>query len=236
MSDGWPQRLPDEVTKVEWYPMDKRAERRRLALRHELLAASGHYSGVTAGLDTDRIVVMPKANRGRLLLVHKLVCDLLDNDTLRAAGHLRSYTQLEVELAVLRGTVLSVALQKEMANNRFCHWAVLQPSAALTASLSALFDVTGLVSAAGYTAYMEHVWDNPALKQSPIIDLVVDFLDAAEGAEVRGAAVGAAVVYSSHLRYGEISSDAVRKEQLALMAAFIDAGALTFRNNQILIP
>lgn len=216
---------PDRVV------VDDHAVKRKRSLRRELLAAVGQPGGLTAGLDDERVFVMPVTDRARLLLAHRLTVDLLSGHVESLFERLCSAAHVDVQLAVLRATVLSrtLAAQDEVAVRDD-----------IPRTVRALLDLMPHVvadrAAYGYHAYVERVWWVSGIGRVPAVDLVVDLLLDLEPVATRGAALAAATVYQLHLIATRAGVDVLRKEQLALMTAFLGADAVSFQDGHLVIP
>jgi hypothetical protein len=216
--------------------MSENEKVRKSALRQRLLVAAGHEGGITAGIETDRIVTMAAESRDRLMLFHRLVCDLLCRDANQAIRRIQPANRLEIDLAVLRGTVFSIELLKDISatNPR------TRKNLGLPAPASEIMDSLSERGAEkphweGYKAYMEAVWDSSTLLTRPPIDTVVEFLVRIDDVRARGAVVAVAAIYCEYLRMEGTPAEDLRREQLALMAAFMGGGVMVHRDGHILI-
>ena len=206
-------------------------------MRTALLAASSKQSGITAGLDNERILIPSLADRERLLVVHHLVADLLVERPFELVARLARTDHFSLQLVVLRGTVLALALLRENALEGEISRSGLEVDEPAPALLAVLGLDSELFSSVvnGYRAYLANIWRNVALQSVPAIDVVVRLLAGLSETETRGAALAAATVYRAQLSVG-LDDEALYHEQLALMTAFIGADSVSFQNGRLHIP
>jgi len=183
-------------------------------------------TAVSAGIEDERILLAPEANRLRMLTAHHITAEMLLTQRDTCVETIRRCDRLDTEFCVLRATVMwRMTLD---SNGRPLSSESYRMATDLTSQVVACApsDARGPY-AVGADAYLAFDWSQQRLQPHEVLDAVAGFVASLDRDQVSGAALAACAMYASILQSDGRTRADLAAEQTALSIAFASSRVMS---------
>jgi hypothetical protein len=190
-------------------------------------------AGSTLGVEDERLITLPEANRLSLVQVNKIACALLLEKWLVVKHLCQSLSALDAQLCTLRGAVLALAVFSAQEDGKYQEYWQRVASDFCRHALTGMGFAPDGMAWRGAQAILERCPDLIARAESPV-DLITARLAELTDGEYRGAALaGSALLVGALLMMDFREVRDLAHEQLALAIAFASGDSIAYRDGYV---
>lgn len=185
--------------------------------------------GSNIGTESERLILLPPANRLALVQANRLAAAVLMRDWQATRALLLKLTRTESCLCVLRATVLAAETVDSEAMNRSWRREALGLGAETVAGLEMPYEAMGKGFHDCLRTFLER---GPSGRT--LLETVSVFLSPLSAGSCQGAALAAAVLLAASLTVSDPRAPReLAREQVALISAFMSAGVITHDDDRV---